>query len=121
RRMSEFTTEQKEYLAGMLAGISARSAAVPAAEPTIYGTPLAKVCKQERWKHEQHGLDCWDKLISHADADKLPDDADTFRFRYHGLFNVSPAQDSFMLRCRIPAGELTSAQLTGLAHIAEHW
>lgn len=119
--MSEFTAEQKEYLAGMLAGLAARSGPVTTAEPNVYGTPLSKATKQERWKHEQHGLDCWDKLISHADADKLPDDADTFRFRYHGLFNVSPAQNAFMLRCRIPAGELTSAQLHGLADIAENW
>ncbi len=121
--MSEFTNEQKEYLAGLLAGIAARSAPAPAApaEPTVYGTALSKATKQERWKHEQHGLDCWDKLISHADADKLPDEADTFRFRYHGLFNVAPAQDAMMLRCRIPAGELTSAQLRGLADIAESW
>jgi len=31
---------------------------------------------------------------------------------------VAPAQDSFMLRLRIPAGELTSAQLHGLAELA---
>jgi ferredoxin-nitrite reductase len=118
-----FTAEQKEYLAGLMAGIAARAAPAPAepGEPSVYGTPLSKATKQERWKHEQHGLDCWDKLISHADADKLPDDADTFRFRYHGLFNVSPAQNAFMLRCRIPAGELSSAQLRGLADIAEDW
>jgi ferredoxin-nitrite reductase len=35
------------------------------------------------------------------------------------LFYVAPAQNSFMLRCRIPAGELTGAQLKGLADIAE--
>lgn len=119
--MSEFTAEQKEYLAGMLAGIAARSTPATPSEATVYGTPLSKATKQERWKHEQHGLDAWDKLLTHADADKLPDDADTFRFRYHGLFNVAPAQNSFMLRCRIPAGELTSAQLRGLADIAAEW
>ncbi len=118
--MSAFSAEQKEYLAGLLAGRAAGRTAAPP-EPAIHGTPLQDLCKQERWKHEQHGLDCWEKLIAHADADKLPDDADTFRFRYHGLFNVSPAQNSFMLRCRIPAGELTSRQLRGLADIAADW
>jgi ferredoxin-nitrite reductase len=34
---------------------------------------------------------------------------------------VAPAQNAFMLRCRIAAGELTSAQLAGLADIAEQW
>jgi len=37
------------------------------------------------------------------------------------LFYVAPAQDSFMLRCRIPGCILTSAQLTGLAEIAGQW
>src|SRR5437762_16201 len=37
----------------------------------------------------------------------------------HGSFTVAPAQNSFMLRCRIPAGELTAAQLKGLADVAD--
>ena len=73
------------------------------------------------WKLEQHGLDVWDKLVAHANEDKFPDKEDTFRFRYHGLFYVAPAQKSFMLRCRIPAGEMTSMQLRGLADLAEEW
>ncbi|TAL01899.1 MAG: NirA family protein, partial [Verrucomicrobia bacterium] len=134
----EFTTEQKEYLQGFLAGVAARvpfvgetGAGQFTADPasggqnlaapaeTIHGTPLADVCKQELWKHEKHGLDCWDRILAHAEANQMPNDEDTFRFRFYGLFNVSPAQNSFMLRCRIPAGELTSAQLAGLADIAD--
>ena len=49
----------------------------------------------------------------------MPNEEDTFRFRYFGLFYVAPAQNSFMLRCRIPAGELTAAQMRGLAEIAD--
>jgi ferredoxin-nitrite reductase len=91
------------------------------AEQSVYGTPVSELCEQELWKLEQHGLDAWDKLLQHADEDKFPDKADTFRFRYHGLFYVAPAQNAMMLRCRIPAGELTAAQLRGLADIAEQW
>jgi len=140
-----FTREQKEYLQGYFAGLACRapfaghlqdgritSLPVPgvvnrAAEPeataeeAVHGTPVSELCQQELWKLEQHGLDIWDKLIAHAADDKFPDKADTFRFRYHGLFYVAPAQDSFMLRCRVPAGELTAAQLRGLAGIAEDW
>jgi ferredoxin-nitrite reductase len=58
-------------------------------------------------------------LLEHAEQNRFPDEADNFRFRYHGLFHVAPAQNSFMLRCRIPAGELTSTQLEGLAKLAE--
>jgi len=129
----EFTREQKEYLAGFMAGVAQRSlfplvgttpegklTAEPA-EETVYGTPLSELCKQERWKHEEDPLNIWEKLLVHADQDKLPDEADTFRFRYQGLFSVAPAQNAFMLRCRIPAGELTASQLRGLADIADEF
>jgi len=123
-----FTPEQKEYLAGFLAGIAqlqqasgmgGTSAAAAAREETVFSTPLADVTKQERWKHEEHALDGWDRILAHAEADKFPDEENTYRFRNFGLFFVGPAQKSFMLRCRIPAGELTAAQLKGLADIAD--
>ncbi len=139
----EFTAEQKEYLAGFLAGLARQgltpainhnpsgqftgaTASVPhpaakSLEDTAFGVPLADLTKQERWKLDENPLDIWDKLLAHAEQDKFPDEADTFRFRYHGLFYVAPAQNAFMLRCRIPAGELTSAQLSGLADIADQW
>lgn len=118
-----FTDEQKEYLAGLMAGM-AQSVDAPAkapAEPSVHGTPISELCKQELWKHQEDSLEIWDKLLQHAEQDKFPDEADTFRFRYHGLFYVAPAQNAFMLRCRIPAGELTSAQMRGLADIAHDW
>ena len=138
-----FSAEQKEYLTGFLAGVAQQglvpyvgatsggqftadaaqggpNLAAPEQE-TICGTPLADVTKQELWKHEEHGLDSWDRILAHADADQFPDEENTFRFRFHGLFHVAPAQKSFMLRCRIPAGELTAAQLKGLADIADEF
>jgi Nitrite/Sulfite reductase ferredoxin-like half domain len=142
-----FTLQQKEYLQGYFAGLACggmmpfvgqmpdgRITNMPApgianrvaepespAEKTAYGTPVSDLCEQELWKLEQHGLDIWDKLIAHANEDKFPDKADTFRFRYRGIFYVAPAQNSFMLRCRVPAGELTWVQLQGLADMAEEW
>lgn len=137
-----FSAEQREYLAGLMAGIAQRrqypyvgvlpGSAQFTAEPSqgganlaaplvesVHGTPIDDLCKQEVWKHREHGLDCWDRLMTHSEAGRFPNDEDTFRFRYYGLFHVAPAQNSFMLRCRIPAGELTAAQLTGLAEIAD--
>lgn len=127
-----FTQEQKEYLAGFLEGIARRNAALQGAtvlggktaaespgEETILGTPLGDVTKQERWKHEEHPLDGWDRILEHAEADKFPNEEDTYRFRNFGMFYVGPTQNSFMLRCRIPAGELTALQLRGLADIAD--
>ncbi|MFT3830411.1 MAG: NirA family protein [Opitutaceae bacterium] len=141
-----FTAEQKQFLEGFLAGeIAARglpfvgrdaagrltgepasaaggNLADPAAEApeeTVFGTPLSELSKPEKWKREQHGLDIWDKLVAHAATGKFPDEADTFRFKFFGLFYVAPTQNSFMLRIRVPAGELRAAQLRGLADLAE--
>jgi len=141
-----FTEEQKQYLQGFFAGVTARTVspfvgqlpggkftaqAIPgianlatepiAEEQAVFGTPISDLCEQEIWKLEQHGLDIWDKLLAHAEVNKFPDKADTFRFRYHGLFYVAPAQDAFMLRCRVPAGQLTAEQFRGLSEIAEDW
>lgn len=137
-----FTAVQREYLQGLMAGVALRQrqpfvgisggqfTAEPAvgeanlaepAEETHHGFPLGEITKQEHWKRELSGLDSWDRLLEHAEQNKLPDEADTFRFRVLGLFHVSPAQKSLMLRCRIPAGELSSAQLHGLAEMAENW
>jgi ferredoxin-nitrite reductase len=138
-----FTAVQKEYLDGFMAGIAQRGlfpyagttangqlTADPVAggqnlaappEAAVFGTPRSELCKQELWKLEENPLDIWEKLLAHAEQDQFPNEADTFRFRYHGLFYVAPAQNAFMLRCRIPAGELTAAQLCGLADIADAW
>src|ERR1041385_6844634 len=103
-----FTPEQKEYLAGFLAGIvpqqlhpyvghlpgtgaltadptqGGTNLAVSHAEQSVHGMPLSELSKQELWKRELHGLDAWDRLLEHAEQNKYPDEADTFRFRYHG-------------------------------------
>ncbi len=137
-----FTNDQKEYLQGFMAGVLASGqyayvgtnatgqltgspgAAVTGnlaapSEENVFGTPLADLSKPERWKHEENGLDVWEKMVAHANADKFPDEADTFRFKFHGLFYVAPAQDSFMMRLRIPAGEISSHQLRGLAGLVD--
>lgn len=137
-----FTPAQKEYLQGFMAGVAASgqfpftgltaagaitadpTAAVsgnlanPPAEDTVFGTPLADLCKEERWKHDENPLDAWERLIAHADADKFPDPENTYRFKTHGLFYVAPAQDSFMIRLRVPACEINATQFHGLADLA---
>jgi ferredoxin-nitrite reductase len=139
-----FTPEQKQYLEGFLAALAAQPAFVgvtaagqltatpaeapanlaapaPASEPNVFGTPLSELCKPEKWKYDENPLDIWEKLVAYAEADKFPDEADTFRFKFHGLFYVAPTQNAFMVRLRIPAGELTSTQLHGIADIAADW
>jgi ferredoxin-nitrite reductase len=138
-----FSSEQKEYLLGFFAGAinrqalpfaghtaaglitsDATSAAVnlaEVAEETFHGTPVSDLCREELWKHEQNPLDIWDRLIAHADENRAPAADDLFRFKFHGLFYVAPAQDSFMLRLRVPGGILSAHQLRGLAAMAADW
>jgi ferredoxin-nitrite reductase len=137
-----FSPEQKQYLEGFFAALAAQvpfvghtasgqitadpagapaNLAEPPAEDTVFGTPLGELCKPERWKYDENALDIWEKLVAHAADDKFPDEADTFRFKFHGLFYVAPAQNSFMLRLRLPGGEITAQQLHGLADMATEW
>jgi len=140
---AEFTAEQKEYLLGFLAGavqIGARpfvgltptglltndpgAGAVNHAEPaeeSWFGTQVSDLSREELWKYELNPLDIWDKLIAHADENRAPAPDDLFRFKFHGLFYVAPAQDSFMLRLRMPGGIVTAHQMRGLAAMAEDW
>ncbi len=124
-----FTKEQKEFLEGLFAGSRIQGISLPGSETqsgtqepdTVYGTPLEDLSKEEKVKHELNGLDVWGKIMHHAEENKFPEGGDVFRFKFHGLFYVSPAQEAFMLRCRIPAGILTTNQMRGLADIAERW
>jgi ferredoxin-nitrite reductase len=142
----DFTEEQKHYLHGFFAGITQRgklpyvgqtatglithdpaaggvnqTAKSDEAEETIFGTPLSDLSKEERWKYEENPLDIWDKLLAHANENRAPSGGDVFRFKFHGLFYVAPAQDSFMLRLRIPGCILRAHQMRGLAQMAEDW
>lgn len=140
---STFTETQKHYLQGFFAGVQQRGCTPFAGhlsdgritndpstgaanlaehlEPLHFGTPVSELCREELWKYEQNGLDVWEKLVAHASEDRAPEPADLFRFKFHGLFHVAPAQDSFMLRLRVPGGILTAAQMRGLADMAEEW
>lgn len=134
----DFTQEQKDCLAafftdalprlpfaghiaaGLITG-DASSGATNLAEPMFCNTPIEDLCAEELWKYERNPLDAWDALLTHAQEDRAPDAEHCYRFKSFGLFHVAPAQDSFMLRMRIPGGVLSSAQLRGLCDIAASW
>jgi ferredoxin-nitrite reductase len=140
---AEFTTEQKEYLQGFFAGIGQRglipfvghtadglitsdpTSCLPnqaaEAEPLWFNTPVSDLSREERWKLEQDPLTIWDKLLQYSNQNQSPTEEDRFRIKYFGLFHVAPAQDSFMLRLRVPGGILTTHQLRGLAQMAQDW
>ena len=131
-----FTDEQTSYLSGFVSGVL-QSRELPflgqdaggrfthepavAVEETVFGTPIDDLCKEERIKHEKNGLDCYDSILANAATDTFPQDGEIFRYKFHGLFFVTPAQESLMLRCRIAGGSLSSHQFRGLAEIAADW
>jgi ferredoxin-nitrite reductase len=140
---AEFTTQQKEYLLGFFGGLARRGlipfvghtadgliTSDPAAgllnqaaetEPLWFNTPISELSREERWKFEQDPLAIWDKLLQYSNQNESPTDDDRFRMKYFGFFYVAPAQDSFMLRLRVPGGILTTHQLRGLAQMAQDW
>ena len=130
-----FSEVQKQYLQGFFAGATQRmpfagtlangqltnddAAGVANDAALFHGTPVEDLSAEELWKHARNPLDCWDALLEHAAENKAPDAENRYRFKTFGLFYVAPAQDSFMLRMRVPGGLMRSEQLTGLADLAE--
>ncbi|MGJ8697678.1 MAG: NirA family protein [Verrucomicrobiaceae bacterium] len=131
---SPFTEEQTGYLNGFMAGIrqslpfmgqnaSGQFTNNPeeAVEENVWGTPVEDLCREELVKHEQNGLDCYDTILDKAAKGEFASDGDIFRFKFHGLFYVTPAQEAYMLRARIPGCALSARQLHGMAEISEDW
>jgi ferredoxin-nitrite reductase len=77
-----------------------------------------KLCKEEQAKRDRNGLDIWDDIQARASAGEYPQGTDVFLTKYHGMFYVAPAQDSFMCRMRIPGGLVRGWQLRGIAAVA---
>jgi ferredoxin-nitrite reductase len=136
---SDFSSEQKRYLEGFTSGLQiaragrgllGKTAAVdkPTGPDAVHiaaqdRTVAAggKLNEQENIKREQHPFDAYPRLTEQAKANEFPKPADTFRWKYYGLFYVAPAQNSFMCRLRMPNGILTHWQMTGLADLATRY
>jgi energy-coupling factor transporter ATP-binding protein EcfA2 len=135
----DFSPEQKRYLEGFTSGLQIARAgrglsggkpAAPAPTGPDAEHLLAqdrtvaaggKLSEQEKIKREQHPFDAYSRLKEQADKNEFPKPADTFRWKYYGLFYVSPAQNSYMCRLRMPNGILKHWQLSGLADLAERF
>ena len=111
-----FTPEQKEYLSGLFAGAAARGKTFADVEPAP--AEREDLIAEERIKRELHPLDAYEQLVENAIGNKAPDKEDLFRFKWNGLFFLTPVKDAFMARLRIPGGALTTFQLRELARIA---
>lgn len=139
--MNEFTEEQKNYLDGFARGLEAArcarglapvSGGGAGAEPAPTGPDAIhrraqdrqsaegrKLTAEDQAKRARQPFDMWDELRENAARGRYPKGSDVFLYKFHGLFYVAPAQDSFMCRLRIPNGILTAHQLRGLAHLAD--
>jgi ferredoxin-nitrite reductase len=111
-----FNAEQKEYLAGLFAGVAARGQKFSDVEPV---PQTADLIFEERVKRELHPLDAYSQLVENAVANKAPDKEELFRFKWNGLFFLTPVKDAFMARLRIPGGVVRTYQLRELARIAQ--
>jgi len=137
--MTDFDDQQKQWLQGFVSGLEARKAADKLAGRATAGSagqptgPDAlhyaaqdrtvaaggELAAEEIAKRTRHPLDRWDELVSRAEAGHFPKGPDVLLTKYHGLFYVAPAQDSYMCRLRIPNGILNAWQMRGLADAAD--
>ncbi len=118
--------EQNAWLEGWFSGLRNRGfsfgdlVANPAAAPAAASIPaLEDLIPEERIKRELHPLDAYPLLLQHAAANQAPDKEQTFRFKWQGLFFLSPNKEAFMARLRIPGGQLRSFQLRELADVVD--
>ncbi|HEX2890199.1 NirA family protein [Vineibacter terrae] len=132
---SGFTPEQQQYLQGFFSGLAARGqsgggqAAMREAPPSPHALHLdaqdhalaagGKLVAEETAKRKKDPFQMWDEIQDNADAGRFPKGIDVFLTKFHGLFYVAPAQDSYMCRLRIPNGILNSFQMRGLADMAD--
>jgi len=139
----DFEAEQKRYLEGFVAGLQIAKTAKGIAAPGSDASPASKeaigpeaaarkaqdrivaaggkLSDPETFKRDEHPFDTYERLKAHAAKNEYPKPADNFRWRYFGLFYAAPNQNSYMCRLRLPNGILKSAQLGGLAGLAERY
>ncbi len=123
---------QRHYLEGLASGLNVARPVVESAPtsgpdgPMLRGQRNAEQAGQqltaeERMKRERHPLDRWEEIVARADAGTFPKGTDVLATKFHGLFYVAPAQDSYMCRLRLPNGVISSAQLKGVADLAQRY
>ncbi len=141
----DFNDEQRRYLEGFVSGVQAgRTAhglkplgcvtgaqagggsATPSGPDAPHISAMAraeasgsKLANEEKAKREEHPFDAYTRLKAETSAGQYPKGVDNFRWRFHGLFYVAPAQDSFMCRLRIANGILSAWQFGKVADIAD--
>ena len=115
----KLSLEQKYYLDGIFAGLRNRGVTFADILPNPVSTKapdLDSLTAEERIKRELHPLDAFASLLDDAAANKAPDKENLFRYKWHGLFYLTPHSEAFMARLRIPGGILKTFQARELAN-----
>ena len=131
----DFNPDQKNWLEGFASGLGAMKSIgrAPAGLPSEPTGPDAeqvkaqdrqvaagkKLVEQEKWKRAEHPFESYDRIKGIALTGARPKPEDNFRWRYHGLFYVGPAQDSYMCRLRVHNGILKQWQFAAVADLAD--
>jgi ferredoxin-nitrite reductase len=117
----KLSTEQQSYLDGIFAGLRNRGVSFTDVVPNpVAATPsLADLIAEERIKRELHPLDAFPLLIEDASANKTPDKENIFRFKWNGLFYLTPHKEAYMARLRIPGGQLKTFQAREIARTCQ--
>ncbi len=114
----QLSPEQQTYLEGFFAGIAQQGISFGNVEPTPAKPNYDDQTAEERIKREEHPLDSYYRITDNALHNAAPDKEEVFRFKWNGLFFLTPVKDAFMARLRIPGGVLKSFQLRELARAA---
>ena len=112
------TTEQATYLDGFFAGVAQRGLSFGDVAATPAKSHDDDTTAEERIKREENPLDSYYRITDNALHNTAPDKEETFRFKWNGLFYLTPIKDAFMARLRIPGGVLKSYQLREIARAA---
>ena len=73
----------------------------------------------EAIKKEKDGLDVWDDVLRYAKEGFASIEPDDFvRMRWYGIYQQQPNVGHFMMRVRIPSGDMTAQQLRVVGEIA---
>src|SRR5260221_3133647 len=139
-QMDDFSETQKKYLEGFFAGQSIARAAKGSAPAPVAGDNApagpermhfearartiaagGKLVAEEEAKAKKNPFDMWDEINASAAEGRFPKGTDVVLWKYHGMFYVAPAQDSFMCRMRVPGGQMTAHQFRAVANLAEQY
>lgn len=128
-----FTPDQKEWLDGFLkAATHVAGSAAGTGEPCPYPSEASagykaqskwlaegkRLSKEEDIKRRRNPMLFRTRLAELDSLGQFPEGEENFLARFHGIYNVAPAQDRPMSRFRIPGGILNFLQAKAIANLS---